>query len=600
MNAPRSATAIVLLTALCMASVLMQRPCMARAAAVAVPLDELGYRDGVTVAGVAPRVTFDLPNYASLRAAALDLEVHVSPNADPASTITVTVEGRPVTTRSLRALAGMSRLHVALPIPARTARTFAIGVQGALRVAGDPCATGTARSLFMRVGRGTAIVLQTASGGAAEAFFRDYRGALDVTGAVDDPRIAAVPYQLDRLEPWHRITATLVARPRPDRRTLVFTRRGPTMRRGDVLEITPAAFAALPIPLGQSPTQRDGAIRFGDLRQHLGTASGLGDLTFDVPLAASIVGGTPLGLHVHVEVGHSALGPGIGGTLQVLVNGVLVGARALGRAASTQTLDVAVPASVVAPSNDLRVLVATEATPAACAAGRNAVTASLLDASSFTWSGVEPRAATIESFLTSLHGRVIVLLTPAFAHAAFHVLSELGALNASIVQLDVARFAGRVPPGYDAALVFAPPAALGDLGLPIRTGAATFDVVNPTDDTSALRVRPATSLALLQLGTHAGTPLLALTYHGDPRSIVGIATVAASELATQVAPVTVIDGRGATAYDVGDKLRVRYAADASLAALWLWLRIGLTLALIGLIVAGAAYASRRLTGANVR
>jgi hypothetical protein len=575
-------------------------PGIARADAVTVPLTQLGYPDGVTVAGVAPSVTFDLPRYASLRAARLELEAHVSPNADPASTITVAVDGQPIIVRSVRTLAKNDRLVVPLPIPAPNARTFAITVSGALRVAGDPCAADTSRRLFLRIGRDSAIVLQTATGGGAEAFFRDYRGTIDVVGALDDPAIAGAPYRLDRLEPWHRVSTDLVAHPLPGHRTIVFTTRGPVARAGDVLRITPAAFAALPEPLGQSPQRRDGRITFGELRQNLGTATGVGDLAFDVPLAASIVGGVPQGLRAHVAVAHSALAPAVGGTLRVVVNGVLVGARVLDRGATTQTIDVAVPASVVGPSNDLRVLVATEVAPAACASATNAVTATLLGTSSFNWSGVEPRAATIESFLTALHGRVIVLVAPGFARAAFHVMTQLGALNAAIDQLDVVPFTGSVPSGYDAALVFGPPAALGNLGLAIRTGAPAFDVIDPAEGVSVLHAAPATTFALLQLGEVHGTPLLALSYHGGPAAIASIASLKAGQLATQVAPVAVLDDRGATAFDIGDKLRVRYAGDATIDDLWARVRIGVAVVLTTLIVGGAAYASRRLTGGSMR
>ena len=248
----------------------------------------------------------------------------------------------------------------------------------------------------------------------------------------------------------------------------------------------------------------------------------------------------------------------------------------------------------------MRVLVATEVPPSACAAGMPAVTASLLDASSFSWSGVSPRATTIESFLTALHGRVIVLVAPPFARAAFHFMSELGAMNAAIARLDAAAFDGSVPDGYDAAIVFAPPDGLAGFGLPIRTAAPAFDVIDPTDATSVLHAVAATPFALLQIGEVRGTPLLALTYHGDPGAIAGIEAVRAAELATQVGPVSTIDERGVTTFDIGDKLRVRYAGDETIDQLWARVRLGIALALIVAILAGAAFAARRLTGGSVR
>jgi len=576
------------------------RAVAAAVAPVEIPLTDLGYRDGVTVVGAAPSITFDLPRYASLEGATLVLLLHAAAEAAPSSTIEIAVNGRPVLRRTLGQIGTDPRLVVPLPLPAARAQTFVVSVTGALRVAGDPCAADAEHRLFLRIDRESGLVLRTATGGTAEAFFRDYRGAIDVIGPADDPALAAVPYRIDRLESWHRVDATLVTRPRPGHRTLILTRGGPTVRRGDVLQTSFAAFAALPTPRGESPAVHDGSIAFANLRQHLGSSTGTGELAFDVPLAASVVGGVPGGLHVHAVVAHSALPAGASGTLQVLMNGVLVGARTLDAGAGLQTIDAAVPASVVGPSNDLRVVLAPEVPRTTCVAGTNAMTATLLGRSTFSWSGIEPRAPTIEAFLTALHGRVALLVAPPFTPAAFHFLNELGKMNSAIEQLDVERYDGSIPAGYDAAILFAPPQALGgDFGLPIRPRAAAFAVVDPTADVDVLSAGRDSSFALLQVGAVRATPLLAASYHGDPGAIESIATVRAAQLATQVAGVTVLDARGATTYEIGEKLRVTYPGEGTFEALWARFRIVIAGALIVLIVAAACYAARRLTGRTI-
>jgi len=571
---------------------------LATTARVPIPIGDLGYRDGVTIVGTAPSVTFDLPRYASLRAATLVLAVHASPVAAPESTIAVAVNGRLVVRRTLHEL-GNAALVVPLPLPPLGAKTFSIAVSGALRVAGDPCAADPNHRLFLRIGRDSALVVQALTDGTAEAFFRDYRGAIEVTGPPGDVALAAVPYRIDRLEPWHRVDATLVARPTPGRRVLVLTRSGPTVRHGNLLAMSFADFAALPAPRGQAPERRGGSVAFADLRQHLGTASGTGELAFDVPLDASIVGGVPDHLRVHALVDHSALPEGASGTLQVLVNGVLVGARTLRREAGIQTIDAAVPASIVGPSNDLRVVVAPDVPRAVCASGAGAVTATLLGTSTFAWSGVELRAPTIESFLTALHGRVALLVAPSFTGAAFHFLNEVGKLNAAIVRLDVMPYDGTIPAGYDAALVFADPHVLGNLGLPIRPAEPEFAVVDPPAGAEVLRAGGASTFALLQLGTANATPLLAVSYHGAPSAIGGVASVGAAQLSKQIAGVTVIDASGATTYEIGEKLRVTYPGDETLAEIWARYRLAFALAFVLLIAAAGLYAARRLTGRTI-
>jgi hypothetical protein len=161
-------------------------------------------------------------------------------------------------------------------------------------------------------------------------------------------------------------------------------------------------------------------------------------------------------------------------------------------------------------------------------------------------------------------------------------------------------YTGSVPDGYDFALVFAPPALLDDLHLPIRPSAPAFTLVNPTDDGQVLTATPQTSFALLQLGDANGTPVLAVSYHGAPAAIGALEQVRAAQLATQVADVTVVSGSDVTTYDVGDKLRPSYPGDVTAADIWSRVKLGVALALLVLIVAGGRYAALRLTGKTLR
>ena len=586
--------AVRVFAALAAAAIVTSAALPSTAAMVDIPLTTLGYTDGVTVAGVAPSVTFDLPRYASLQAAALHLELHVSEDADPSSTISVGVNGVTGYTRTLQEIGRDARLTIPLPVPPAGARLFSITVSGALRAAGDPCASGSSRRLFLRVGRDSALAVRTSDGGTAEAFFRDYRSRVAVSGS-GDPELAAVPYRIDRLEPWHRVDATLVAEPPRTGRALVLASGSRTSRTGDVLRLSPEALGALPSPQGESPERRSGSVNFGDLRQHLGSAGGRGDIAFDVPLAGSITGGVPHRLAVHVSVAHSTMPPGARGTLQVLVNGVLAGARALSSDAATQTFDVAVPQSIVGPSNNVRVLVATEIPPAACA-GAAPLTATLLDSSSFSWGYVDRRPPSIESFITALSGRVIVLVDPDFTRAAFHIMGEIGKMNAAIEQLDVRPYRAGIPAGYDYAIVFAPPSALAGYHLGVRAAEPVFAAVNPTDGATVFGATADTNVGLLQLGEAAGTPLLAVTYHGSPASIALLEGVSAAQLTTQVADVSIVDERGVTTYDIGQKLRMHYPDDLTAAEIWSRGRLAVALVLLAGIVLGGLYCARRLTG----
>jgi hypothetical protein len=194
---------------------------------------------------------------------------------------------------------------------------------------------------------------------------------------------------------------------------------------------------------------------------------------------------------------------------------------------------------------------------------------------------------------------VVVAVDPALTAAAVHFMGEVGRMNAGISQLDVVPFRGAVPAGYDYAIVFAPPPAIANLALPVRTVAPAFSIVNPVDGVTARAAGPASTFALLQLGESAGTPVLAVSYHGDAHASRWIASVAAAQLATQIGGLTIVDDGGATTYDVGEKLRVSYPDDRTPGRIWNGVRLPVTLALFALLVLAGSYCARRLTGRTI-
>jgi hypothetical protein len=208
--------------------------------------------------------------------------------------------------------------------------------------------------------------------------------------------------------------------------------------------------------------------------------------------------------------------------------------------------------------------------------------------------------ASIASFLTTLHGRVVVLVAPSCTRLAARVLGVFAKMDAAHVRPDVERYVGRIPDGYDYAIVFAPPDALRGLRLPVRPRALAFVVVNPSDGVEAVRALDADSFGLLQVGDVRGTPLLAVSYHGAASaSATALEHVTAAQLGTQIADVSIVNGNGVTTYDVGEKLRVRYPGDLTPGRIWLRIRLRVVLGLLALIVAGGWFATRRLTGRTV-
>ena len=79
--------------------------------------------------------------------------MHVSPLADPRSSVKVLVNGVPVLARYLSQIGHDAVLSVPLPIPPRPQTSMQVTVKAYLYVTGDICYDLQTTDLFMRMGR---------------------------------------------------------------------------------------------------------------------------------------------------------------------------------------------------------------------------------------------------------------------------------------------------------------------------------------------------------------------------------------------------------------------------------------------------------------
>lgn len=580
---------------------------------------QLGYRDAVTLNGVYPTFTLNVPRFSSMQKATLLLALHVSPLVNESSSFTVLVNDTPVFARFVRDTGRDPHLEIPLPIEPSHTRNLAVEIRGYLTMTNDICADLQAKGLYVTIDPASAIRVRVNDTNPAIAdFFRSYGGSIGVvarTDSLDTPNldVVALPYFIRQIEAWHQPAIELVGTPDPARRTIVL-RPGTTSidRARSVLSIDPSAIGSLTVRtvdalLGSSaknltsaadvravPAGRQAAI--GDFGLHPPTLSGFGDLVYEAPLFANSFGGTPKGLVLHLLLSHTPLLANTTGMLQVQLNGRLVAARELGQAGGTETLDAPLPANLLSSVSSLRVVVSYYIGQGSCRGSSPSLTASILDGSSFAWDSVDTTASGLSDFVKSIGGRVVVLVADArFIPAAFRFMSELGTLNSGIGDVGVARFTGTVPPGYDYAILFAPPAALGDAPLAVRPTNERFRVVNPQTGREIFSATEDRPFATIQTARISGTEALVFSYYRDSAAIARLENLSIGDLLTQTGNVAFV-GDNVVGYSIGPRMRVAYAQRTAAELLWERARLPILLLLVALVLVGTLFAARRLTG----
>jgi hypothetical protein len=274
---------------------------------------------------------------------------------------------------------------------------------------------------------------------------------------------------------------------------------------------------------------RDGSrLSLADLGIPAQTQSG-GNPSFSIPFNTGLLGGLPNGVGLTVSLAHTALGPVERGSISLFVNGVLVDSVPL-NPDGRQTADFAIPSSLVASANDVRVRVDYDIARDCHTAFPN-VTTTLFDDTSFRWSSVSAYTFGVGDFFRAVSGRVAVLVDgDRNVPYAFELLSTLGIGNASITTLDVLPFDGHIPKGYDAAIVVAGLDRFPGWPLPLTSQGAQFTLGDGAPPMSATFTDP---FAVLQTARIDGTQTLVASYWKNDAPTVGFPDLGFETLATQ-------------------------------------------------------------------
>jgi|GEM_PF-4998926 hypothetical protein len=534
------------------------------AAPSTVTIGQLGTQGDVTGYGSRPALSFYLPVYRSVRAVRFRATLKLSPALDRNSTLTFTSGGTPVWTASVDYLRKHPNVDIALPLPEAPQHVVDVSIVGTLvHVDDDVCSRFDPSSLYVIVTRGSGFVVDAqADTSTISGFLEAYDGDVTIvvpTGSdISRKRIAVqLAYEVQQLYRWRHAEVRLRSTPDRSSRNIILgdfrtdlEARGGELRVGpkgyelldreiDPLLITTSVDASSVEPESTPPPGPHLTLR--DVGVTTQTLSGAHNV-FSIPFTVGKADGMPNGLRFDAIIAHTALGPTERGTIDLLANGALVDSVPLSSQRGRQDVEFAISPSVIAASNDVRVVVDYDVARD-CHVGPPVLTTTLYDDSSFRWNGTTAYAFSVGDFFRAASGRVAVMLDDdALVPYAFSLLSTLGSGNTNITSLDVIPMQDTLPKGYDAAIVIAPLDRLPHWELPLTEDGNQFVLGHGAPPLVAAYHDPFGVLESARIGN---TPVLVASYWKDATAISDVDAIGYATLSSQTNRVFMF--RGSTA-----------------------------------------------------
>lgn len=497
-------------------------------------LPDFGYPTDLSLSGPSPHFAFSLPVYSPLRALHLHMPIEVSPVVDARATITVKINEETVFSKMI----GTNHhqiLNLDIPIP-KGAHTATITIDGVLFRRNDVCGQLDNKSLWMRVSRTStlALTVDPHEPRSIADFFNTYGGRMNVVlraGLRERERYAGIglAYALHLSSHWRTLTITSSTRVVRGVPNVVFVPSGNTLElHGTKLYVSADSFPPLIAQIqrlllttslkGASAAAKSEQGRENVSLRDLGipsqTVSGQDEMPVTVPLSLGQLGGVPTGATLHLDMTHTSLAGNDRGELRLYLNGTLVNGFNLSRAGGLEHFDIPIDPRFFESVNTLHIT-PTFYSEHPCRGATPMMTASVLDSSSLSWDGAEKETPSIRDFFASASGRVAVLLEDQpLADDAFALLDKIGSTNTTITHIDVLKYTGAIPAGYDYAIILTSLENLSALNVPFKGSRNGFELTDPSNNRILYRANAAKPFAVMQTSRNE-TPALVVSYWKD-------------------------------------------------------------------------------------
>lgn len=306
------------------------------------------------------------------------------------------------------------------------------------------------------------------------------------------------------------------------------------------------------------------------------TTSGVGVLTFLIPIYTSDLGGLPDNLKMKLYISHSAIDKHDRASLEVYFNNALIYSHRLKEAVvERKGYLVEVPKDIIqAGLNKVEVKVNYYPSSDKCVGAVPKINLTLFDDSYIYWNSEIKDASSIRDFINLVNGNVAVIVEDEnFKQPASQFLKVLGQTNPNINRIDVyTSTKGLNTDNYDYVIMFldhkTAKSLLHSTDAPLKLDKAGFSVYNPANKKVLFNFEPKNDLGFIEVLEYKGKPSLVVSYIGDKSVLNGLNRLNYVNINNLLGNVALFNRDEFSSFEIGRKLKVEYISEKGLEYYW--------------------------------
>ncbi len=580
-------------------------------------LEDLGYAKDIFLPGAVQDFSFYFANYKGLKRVHAEIVLKLSDVLAEDSSITVLVDNIPQFTRSVKQMGYAPTLS--FEIKPSGADYTKISVRGHLNITGDICYDMPTGNLWMVISNKSHLRIEHERivPNNVSNFFRNYESDLNTVMTSKPVGFGALPlfYYLHQLNDWKKTRLSVSDQPIPGIRNILVgnyskdiqTEKGDLFVSEKGVRLLKKSFIEFYITpsLTNSVIEEEekvaGEVRFSDIGIKDFNATGIGDLSFNVPFRYSFFAGIPKNLNLKLKVNHTPIPENDRAFLKVFFNGILIKGIQLTEGGNLQTYDIPIPQDLLEGgyANNLNVVGSYSVNRGNCKGSLPQITFSVLDSSSFYYADASrEKIRSVIDVMGSLSGKVLLIAdNPNLFSPGVSLMDLLGKFNKDIPRIDVVPWTGAIPEGYDFVLLLLNPENTVALNTPLKLHQGRFSIINPLTQKEVFNPEQETVIqkkeiisseyrdgfGVLQTFNEGDSKVLLLSYYKELEALKFLKTFDIEKMGAAMNGNVVIFNQDIASYEIGEKFRVIYPEVKSLSYYWEQVKLPIILG-IGVIV----------------
>jgi hypothetical protein len=582
--------------------------------------NKLGYSKETYLPGATPQFVFHVLNYEGLKSATADLTLRLSSVLSENSSITIEIDDTPLYTKSIKEIGYTPRLTI--PVRLSDSNYTKVAILGRLFVTDNICNDISGGNLWMVVSNKSQLILNGVyHPKTVSHFFRDYETDFNVAFDPEKVNFEALPlfYYIHQLNDWKNINVALnapetaAAKKRTvrvglyqqdlavDKEDLLVYEKGTHLLRKSLMDlyITPSMKESV---VTLNPEHKKGELYFSEMGIKSFTATGVGDLSFNVPMRYSFFSGIPKNPNLELIVNHTPIQSDDRAFLKVFLNGLLIKAFRLEGGGTARAYHVSIPEELLQSYNNNLEFVASYFTDkGGCVQGGSTrkMTFSVSDRSRFYYNSPDrEKINMVTDVMGSLSGNVLLMIDQREMFIpGIHLMDLLGKFNRDISQIDVRPWNGEILKGYDFVILLLRPESTKTLDVPLKLDRGRFSIVNPLTekDTFSIEQKKVSAsqevmgaefesgFGVLETFDKGTSKVLLLSYYKNPKTLTFLKDIKADQIGRFNGNV-VLFNQNTASYTIGNKFRVVYQEARSVPYYWDRFKLPIVLG-AGLLVA---------------